>query len=932
MKLQPLKQVLCRTPAFSLETSLFSVWDELKEKIKSSSPTFYQIIAQAQATDWEQLDEKVRFTLWKYFNRSKCRATPFGSFAAFSMLPLATGASKPCVQQSLLEHRFIDWDEKEHIAQALLSPHDTLVSNATCYSIDQELRYISYDAGQFQLSSMELFSELSTLLTFCQVPQKVEAICDHLAEKHQLDSESTFGLLAQLRDNQILFDELHPNISGQEYFNRIDYKHTQGPESYLIAERPYISGALDEEQLNDLPNFLDLMSRVLPKNESLALNTFKNAFLKKYEGKEVPLSIALDPEIGIGYGNLEQSGEEQELIALLQNAASVHAESPKISYGAFEQFLLRGINKGQPIFLENFTPDVPSYFVSQLPNSTNVMLHIYNGNPVIHSAGGSTANTLLGRFTLASAELESFCRSIAKLEQEANPRVLFFDIAYQAEKHIDNVNRRKQIYENELPILTWSETKEPLHLEDLFVSVQGNEVVLRSKNRNMRVIPRLPTAYNYSRSDLSLYRFLCDLQHQNIHTQLSFRLSDFFSDLDHYPRVYYKGIIVSPVKWRVPEGLEAQPNLVAEWLEAQGLVEPFKCGKADHVLCFNPQVEEDKWAFVQYLQQQQGPVYIWEALIDESSLVKDEDEQGYFAEYVLSYVHRETLYHPLQAPTHQTTACLAAQEVKLPGEEWLYFEIYSHQARANDLLMGPLLDFIGKHEAAITKWFFIRFTDPSPHLRLRLCLKDVGLAGAILADFSNQLKPQLLSRMIRDFHLKTYYKEAHRYGPTRMDIVESLFHRDSVYVLGLLQDTTEVADLYTKGLAHISYWCELNLPDVEDQVAFAQQGADAFAKEFNLETEHFRKINLYYKGLRAKATQGTHVEPDLAYRSLMDQVIETCEHGSERNKLLADLIHMHVNRLFSDHQRMHEALLYQYLVQQLKSKRAIALTQREYSA
>ena len=120
--------------------------------------------------------------------------------------------------------------------------------------------------------------------------------------------------------------------------------------------------------------------------------------------------------------------------------------------------------------------------------------------------------------------------------------------------------------------------------------------------------------------------------------------------------------------------------------------------------------------------------------------------------------------------------------------------------------------------------------------------------------------------------------------------------------------------------------------DIEDQVAFAQQGADAFAKEFNLETEHFRKINLYYKGLRAKATQGTSVEPDLAYRSLMDQVIETCEHGSERNKLLVDLIHMHVNRLFSDHQRMHEALLYQYLVQQLKSKRAIALAQRKYSA
>jgi hypothetical protein len=117
-------------------------------------------------------------------------------------------------------------------------------------------------------------------------------------------------------------------------------------------------------------------------------------------------------------------------------------------------------------------------------------------------------------------------------------------------------------------------------------------------------------------------------------------------------------------------------------------------------------------------------------------------------------------------------------------------------------------------------------------------------------------------------------------------------------------------------------------------VAFAKKGADAFTKECNLEAEHFRKINLQYKVLRDKIRDPlfSTTEPDLADRSLRNQALKTCENDSERHQLLGDLIHMHINRVFSDHQRIHEALLYQYLAQHLKAKRAIAFAQREYSA
>ncbi len=117
----------------------------------------------------------------------------------------------------------------------------------------------------------------------------------------------------------------------------------------------------------------------------------------------------------------------------------------------------------------------------------------------------------------------------------------FFDIAYQAEKKVDNVNRRKQLYPYELPILTWSESDNPLDLNDLLVTIEQQEVVLKSKKLDKRLLPRIASAYNYTRSDLAVYRFLCDIQSQGILTNLSFKLRDFgynVEPLSFLPPIY----------------------------------------------------------------------------------------------------------------------------------------------------------------------------------------------------------------------------------------------------------------------------------------------------------------------------------------------------------------------------------------------------------
>src|SRR3954470_7267295 len=114
MKLKLLDTALCRTPAFSTQDHLDEQWDVLKEMIRESSPSFYQVIADLDVMQLEGANPKIKFSVWKYFNRARFRATPYGSFAAFSLLPIMLYPDAPLMLASAItSHQFVDWKEKD---------------------------------------------------------------------------------------------------------------------------------------------------------------------------------------------------------------------------------------------------------------------------------------------------------------------------------------------------------------------------------------------------------------------------------------------------------------------------------------------------------------------------------------------------------------------------------------------------------------------------------------------------------------------------------------------------------------------------------------------------------------------------------------------------------------------------------------------------
>lgn len=939
MELKVFNILLCRTPVFSVEDNLEEKWGELQMLIHDSSPALFEIIKDLNYTQLKLDDKKVNYSVWKYFNRARFRATPFGRFAAFSVVNLTnTSCSNLVLQHELNTTDLIDWIAKDELIGDLgtvLKHANRFQKNTSIYRVGNEIRFIRFKNDCFEIASVIAFQELDTLLKLCDGKVIKQDVYNTMHSLHDLYTKDVKILLEQMLTLQLISCDRLPNVTGEDYFQRLNFKDVKAHAKYTIAEREIISGGFNCRKVEIIPNLIRFLQINVPHHENGSLKDFKIAFSKKFDQATIPLLIAIDPELGVGYSNLADAKEEMDLIDVINKSKRKSDFDTQLSYSKFHQYLLNSMLSGNEIKLEAFE-NLEDNEPLPLPNSLSVMLHLFEGTPVIESIGGCTANALTGRFTVASQELTKSGKQIAALEQMANPGIIFFDIAYQAEKKVDNVNRREQLYSHELPILTWSDHPSTLSLDDIFVTIRNSEIVLWSKKFNKRLIPRIPSAYNYSRSDLAIYRFLCDLQHQGVLSGLSFNLQEFFPKLARYPRVSYKDIIVSPAMWLLPNKIKDNLNgkkrddeaisILKTWLKESGIDFYIRAGNSDQKLCFNPNSESDLDALLSYCRQNRlNEIYFSEALLSNKPEVSDENGKFYISEYILNYGHSDQVYKAnFKVDTEMNTSLPTNI---LPGDEWLYFEIYCHPSRINEVLLIHIDRFLKASKKDVSQWFFIRYDDPAPHLRLRLKLSDIRAGYQIINRLNSNLQQAFTNGLISDVQIKTYFREMERYGPDRIELVEEFFFIDSKNVKSLLTNQYSIDELYTLTLTFIQNLLNLTFNNIVEQIDFATTMANSFKEEFRLDMHSFKKINQSFQVQKQAIKVSGDQLPDLSssYTNPLFKILNKCDSWKIRAKIISDLVHMHINRLFNSHQRSHEAIIYQYLVKLLKAKQAAVI-------
>jgi len=927
-------QQIIRSPHFSIQENLDDNKETLTQLIKEASPEFYSVIEDIGTPRTERNTSKVNYAVWKYFNRAKYRAVPFGGFASVAITPATdVGVSELTIlKDDMVEHLFNDWDNREQFichGKDLIKEASYFITNATVYSTAESIRFIVTNKGQFEIDVVEQFEELRFLCDYCRTAQNKASIFDHMGSRFNLKTDSIKRLLIQLTDSQILLTDNYPNIVGEDYFKRRGQNVVKVDEAvYRITERKCVSGPSTPNLLNEMNGLIVFLNNHLPYTTNPDLDNFKSAFIKRFDKQFVPLSIALDPELGIGYAALETGINSlgNKKFSEIFHVADERYSSVK--FNPLMSFILSRCIESLIVDLDDFIPH-EKVNPPQLPNSFSMLYHKWNGHTVVQNIGGCTANALIGRFTLCGGEIESFGRLIAEKEQQANPDSVFFDVSYQAEKHVDNVNRRKNIYQHELPLFNWCNSVNSLSLEDISVSVRGNEIILFSEKLGKRLVPRIPTAYNYTRSDLSVYRFLSDLQHQSIRSDMSLPLRKYIPGLTHYPRIIYKKVILSPEMWLldkelvksiVKNDLESGISIISTWLKDQRINAYFSVGKGDQTLIFDAKQKEEMIFFYHYCKQNKNAdLYLSEAFVNDQTGIQNESGKQYNGQFLASFYHENEVYK-IDLKKTDSNICLSSDVTRrnAPGSEWLYFEIYSHPSRVNDLLLPKIKAVLKEAKSMIKRWFFVRYRENGFHIRFRLELKESKYVSNIINMTSRLLKDDLQSGLVSDLQIKTYVREIERYAIVGFIPVEHFFYADSKYALGLI-GISNMDNLYQLTLDVMRRFVESTFELPVDQLSFVTTTAELFSKEFAFDRNSFKNINCHYEKFRRnhRIDEGIRTSV-LELTKSYQRLIADCRNQSELRVLLTDILHMHINRIYSNDNRKHEAILYQYLLKDMK--------------
>jgi hypothetical protein len=547
---------------------------------------------------------------------------------------------------------------------------------------------------EYIISSAPLSEELQQVLYFSKQGRTIDEIAGILVNEETATWEAE-EFLEELISNQVLVSELEPNVSGNDFLdtviavlnkiqsndkaeiliniknklNDLDQNIGNPVSKYteieslikklnIKYEQKYLfqTDLYDKEQFvlpghwkKELKKGISFLNKITLSHKQSYLEEFKKAFYERFETREMPLAYVLDTEIGIGYKqNIASNGihsyledlplsdfsQKQVLNLSLNSVQKIFNEKLQEALTENRQVIIL-TDEDFEGFIENWNdlPDTVSFMAEIISENGNEKLYIGNG-------GGTSAANLLGRFCSEKADVQNLTKTITQKEEmlrkaECGNDEIVAEIIHLPEARIGNIIRRPTIRSYEIPYLVQSVLPEEnqISVDDLYISVQDNRIVLRSKTLNKKVRPYLTNAHNYFTNTLPVYHFLSELNSENKRSELYFDWGS-LSQIYHFlPRVEYKNIILSKAQWKINEKDIAELEMSADknqtltifknWREKRKIPQWIQWVKSDNTLTFNLENYDMIQLFFQILKVQKT-IIIEEFLYNENDDFKRE--------------------------------------------------------------------------------------------------------------------------------------------------------------------------------------------------------------------------------------------------------------------------------------------------------------------
>lgn len=946
-----------------------------------ASPQLHQIVADANY-DIQQLTKGHQLSLLKYANRMHYRPTPFGGFSAFSVTHWdESNGIRLSGLDNLKFHT--GWDHE--VVLKLLSAYtdenwqaELLYLNPTLYEVKNEYRYVrthfNFDtrAVTFSLEALDSDPLIKEVLSLMTPPKTGRQLLETLCEQLNFKINEAYDYLSFLLATQLVLPASHPNTLGldttpsgilthpdvdfpglkkaniaQDNLNQFfKNKHIAATQHkfYTNTQRPVIGG-LSPAYQHELLSALDILSKMQPVQLPPALKAFIEAFKARYDQEEIPLLKALDPEVGIDYDNLATNNNINELLADLDFSSAEPARD-HISWSVMHKLFLRKWNNGIESFPEiSLSSNEPELHEQQqnavnLPPSIAVMFRVAGNEILLESAGGVSGCALIGRFAALDPGIKKIAEELISTEQATNPDVIFAEIGQLSGMHTDNINKRPHLYHYEIPVNTLSSlpAEKQIQLNDLYLSVKQNRLIIRSKKLGKEIIPRLTSAYNYAHNALAIFRFLCDMQHQGVQSNLSFNIESFFPGLSVYPRVKIGNVIISPAKWFLNEAeiqsIYSSDAGLKKLIRKKHWPSYIALTQNDQQLVFNLNNDAEICMFQSCIRKLKS-VQVQEYFLCDEQTATNHQRKPVINQFITFLANTKASYHPLPPFTNHNP--INTERDFSLGSEWMYLKIYCHEHSANNLLSDLFELLMALEVNTINKWFFIRYTDPKPHIRLRINAAP-KYQGSIIKKLHDCLKSNIECNIIQGYQADIYRREIERYGPELMEEVEHVFYYSSKLVckyLKQLNATPGTFSYYSLALVSTNHLIELFNDFIGDELTFISTIAKGLYHEFSTDKNLQISLDQKYRSMKPEIHRllaSNNLYPQLNLNKEVDLFINACivlkERASNKNKeqkaaLVADVIHMHLNRIFFEQQRKQELCIYHLLYKYCITRKAI---------
>ncbi len=943
-----------------------------KEKLFQEA-LFFASPSLRKMLDSKKVSTGVFESLLKYFLRSTTRATPFGLFSGTTFCKW-TSPTKASWEPELLESYArvdIAWlhkltkllqenKEYKNCLRFRRNPH-LMISGGR---LSLQTKEILGKASKSREVSIRLTPLLSLILELTQVPHSSDSLFSEMEKViPQLDIAKTEKIIESLIHQNVLTYALIPSLLTEDIFTSLNYEGLEnsfqeiqedlhrycntppGQGSHIIAlleEKllgllkqldPEISSNNDSQNLLNIDLYQPSTSSFLPKQVAdevgAAADTlwkfshiFKNSHdLQNYHAKFVekygilrcvPISEVVSVDVGIGLPPIytdepapKQVGHgwknwlKKKLFSSLKN----EFEEMEITDSDLELLL-------------------SSYDLNEAPPSCDLFFEL-SANPNETSDYQIILNTLvqqgmasIGRFFyLLNTNQKELVQEAYNQEESLDPETEYIETSFlPGESRGANIATHQNLRKNSLDFVNPS--KGSLQLTDVYIGATESTLFLANKE-GQELLMTAGNVLNPTYAPLIL-RLMRDISKMRFVNHYPWSWMG-FEDAPFLPRVRYKNIILSRAQWI----FDLPPNEMKKHKKKNTLLDEF-----------------NKWADLwnvpkqfyigfddnRLLVDRTNPIYnllITKEVERESHVLIREhigspwiqsSEGNHFSEFVVPVIKKAKysshLKHHL---THSNpNASFRYQPI---GSDWIYFKLYLGRESNSSFILNQLRKFIAQfeHHDLFKKWYFIRYVDPSNHLRVRINGEPRFLMECILPHLGNWIGQLYENRCISQFDISVYDREVERYGGAHlMEIAEMLFCNDTEVSIALMEAMRRkqitFPDYIVAALSIIDFMSRLDLnfekliefftpPDESDKL-FLKNG-----RRWKKELSRLIKIVIYKDSFLTDEDK-TLLDIFKLRSNAMEEYKKVIKEAKAQGKIpkdygytLQSFIHMHLNRL-----------------------------------